>query len=211
MNGKRNERMLSQRDIGYPNATMRNDPPRNFLLLLAARFRMQGMNLESSPFLLTEMLRNGAIKMPLTSNRREGVLDELVGLIPEIKDNPAARSTLLRALQEREQLHSTAIGDGIAIPHARNALVGMVQRSVIVFGQHRDGLQYGALDGQPVKLFFLIISPTVTQHLAILARLSRVLRNATLRKNLLAADKPERVLALLREAEANTQVSPTAR
>lgn len=166
------------------------------------------MNSESSPFMLTEMLRNGAIKLNLTSHRREGVLDELVGLIPEIKDNPGARSTLLRALQDREQLHSTAIGDGIAIPHARNAIVGVVQRSVIVFGRHAEGIQYGALDGQPVKLFFLIISPTVTQHLAILARLSRILRNPALRKNLLLAEKSERVLTLLREAEANAQATP---
>src|SRR5688572_15989461 len=115
------------------------------------------MNLVSSPFLLTELLGNGAIKLNLTSFKRDGILDELVSLIPEIKDNPDARTILLRALREREQLHSTSIGDGIAVPHARNALVGMVQRSVIVFGRHVEGVQYGALDGEPVKLFFLII------------------------------------------------------
>ncbi len=168
------------------------------------------MNLESSPFLLTELLRNGAIKLRLTSGKRDGILDELVAMIPEIQDNPPARSTLLKALREREQLHSTGIGDGVAIPHARNALVGLVQRSVIVFGRHPEGVNYGAIDGEPTKLFFLIISPTVTQHLAILARLSRLLRNPTLRKNLLAADKPERVLTLIREAEANTQLTPSA-
>lgn len=168
------------------------------------------MNLDASPFLLSELIRNGAVKIPLTSTRREGILDELVGLIPEIKDDPNARGTLLRALQEREQLHSTAIGDGIAIPHARNALVGMVQRAVIVFGKHPEGVPYGALDGQPVNLFFLIISPTVTQHLAILARLSRLLRTPNTRKKLLAADSADRVLIALREAEANLQVSPTS-
>ena len=165
------------------------------------------MSSESSSFFLSEMLRNGAVKLRLTSSRREGILDELVGLIPEIKDNPAARSTLLKALHDREQLHSTAIGDGIAIPHARNALVGMVQRSVIVFGRHPEGVPYGAIDGQPVKIFFLIISPTVTQHLAILARLSRLLRNPALRKNLQAADRADRVLTLIREGEANLQTT----
>ena len=54
----------------------------------------------------------------------------------------------------------------------------------------------------PARLFFLLVAPTVTQHLAILARLSRLLRDPKLRQSLLTADKPEKVLALIREAEA---------
>ncbi len=167
------------------------------------------MNLEASPFLLTELLRSGAIKLRLAGTRRDDVLEELVALIPEISNNTDARATLLRALKEREQLHSTSIGDGIAIPHARNALVGLVHRPVMIFGRQPEGVNFGALDGEPTKLFFLIISPTVTQHLAILARLSRLMRNPVLRKNLLAADKPEKVLTLLNEAEANAQFKPS--
>ena len=163
------------------------------------------MSVAASSFYLTELLRNGAISLRLASTKRDGVLDELLGFIPEIKDNPAARSALLKALKEREQMHSTSLGDGVAIPHARNALPGLVQRAFIVFGRQPEGVPFNALDGQPVKLFFLIISPTVTQHLDILARLSRILRNPALRKNLLHAEKPERVLAIVREAEANAQ------
>jgi mannitol/fructose-specific phosphotransferase system IIA component (Ntr-type) len=168
------------------------------------------MNLESSSLQLTELLRNGAVKLRLATNRRDDVLDELVKLIPEIASNTDAQNTLLRALKEREQLHSTSIGDGVAIPHARNALVGLVQRPVIVFGRHPEGVNYGSIDGEPTKLFFLIISTTVTQHLAILARLSRLLRNPSLRKNLLLADKPERVFEVIRDAEEAAQsVRPT--
>ncbi|MBA4148231.1 MAG: PTS sugar transporter subunit IIA [Verrucomicrobia bacterium] len=166
------------------------------------------MNLESSPFFLTDLLRNGGIKLRLTGTRRDDVLEELVGLIPELSGNAEARSTLLRALKEREQLHSTSIGDGVAIPHARNALVGLVQRPVMVFGRHQEGINFGALDGDSTKLFFLIISPTVTQHLAVLARLSRLLRNPILRKHLLIADKNEKALSLIQEAEANAQFRP---
>jgi len=126
----------------------------------------------------------------------------IVAQIPEIADQPEARATLLRALQEREQLHSTGVGDGIALPHARNALVGLVDRPVIVFGRHPQGVPYGAIDGVPARLFFLLIAPTVTQHLAMLARISRLLRDPKLRQNLLAADRPEKVIALIREAEA---------
>lgn len=165
------------------------------------------MNFNSSPFLLTQLLRSGAIELRLTSTKADGILDELVALVPEIKGNPTARSTLLRALKEREQLHSTSIGDGIAIPHARNALVGLVERPVVVFGRHQEGVNYGSLDGEATKLFFLIISPNVTQHLAILARLSRILRDPMLRKNLLLADKAEKVLTLLHDAEASASTT----
>jgi mannitol/fructose-specific phosphotransferase system IIA component (Ntr-type) len=104
-------------------------------------------------------------------------------------------------LHEREQLHSTAIGDGIAVPHSRNALVGLVDRPIMVFGRHATGIPYDAIDNAPARLFFLLVAPTVTQHLAILARLSRLLRDRKLRQSLLTADKPERVIALLRDAE----------
>jgi mannitol/fructose-specific phosphotransferase system IIA component (Ntr-type) len=113
------------------------------------------------------------------------------------------RNKLLRALHEREQLHSTGIGDGVALPHARNALVGLVDKPVIVFGRHAKGIPYGAIDGKPAQLFFLLIAPTVTEHLGVLARVSRVLRDAKLRQVLLTVDKPEKALALIREAETN--------
>ena len=60
---------------------------------------------------------------------------------------------------------------------------------------------FGAIDHKPSQLFFLLIAPNVTQHLAILARISRLLREPKLRQNLLAADSPEKVLAVIREGE----------
>src|SRR6266478_4657659 len=114
------------------------------------------------------------INLNLRSNDRETVLAELVDQIPELANHRATRDTLLKALHEREKLHSTGIGDGIALPHARNALVGLVNESIIVFGRHATGIAYGAIDNIPARLFFLLIAPTVTEHLAILARLSRI-------------------------------------
>jgi mannitol/fructose-specific phosphotransferase system IIA component (Ntr-type) len=151
---------------------------------------------------LSELLSPATINLNLRSLDRDTVLDELVNQIPELAGQPAARQTLLRALHEREQLHSTGIGDGIALPHARNALVGLVDHSIIVFGRHAKGIPYGAIDKIPTQLFFLLIAPTVTQHLAILARISRVLRDAKLRQNLLSVDRPEKAIALIKEAEA---------
>jgi len=150
---------------------------------------------------LNELLSPGRIKLELVSNDRESVLRELVDQIPELAQQPEARQTLLRALQEREALYSTGIGDGIALPHSRNALVGLVDNSLIVFGHHPTGISYGAPDALPARLFFLVVAPTVTQHLAILARLIRLLRDPRLRQALQSADKPERVIELVRAAE----------
>jgi len=151
---------------------------------------------------LGHLISPQAVKLKLSGATRDAVLAELVEQISEIASRPEAQQTLLRALQEREQLHSTGIGDGVALPHARNALVGLVDRPIMVFGRHDEGIAYGAVDGAPAHLFFLLIAPTVTQHLAILARISRLLRNPKLRKGLLTADSPQKVIEMIREAEA---------
>jgi len=155
----------------------------------------------ASGIVLNELLSAPTIKLNLAGRDRDAVLEELVDLIPRIEENFEMRNKLLRALHEREQLHSTGIGDGVALPHARNALVGLVDKSVIVFGRHVKGIPYGAIDGKPAQLFFLLIAPTVTEHLGVLARVSRVLRDAKLRQALLTVDKPEKALALIKEAE----------
>jgi mannitol/fructose-specific phosphotransferase system IIA component (Ntr-type) len=160
----------------------------------------------SSP-LISELLSPARINLNLRTHDRDAVIEELVEQMPELADEPAARQTLLRALREREKLHSTAIGDGIAVPHARNALVGIVSHPVMVFGRHATGIAFGALDSLPVQLFFLLVAPTVTQHLAILARLSRLLRDPKLVQKLLVTETPGKVIAILSEAEQTLHLS----
>src|SRR5438477_7261115 len=157
--------------------------------------------LESKRLLISDLISTASIELRLRGRQRDDVLNELVGRIPEIADRPDARQTLLRALQEREQLHSTGVGDGVALPHARNALVGLVEKPVVVFGRHDQGVSYGAIDAQPARLFFLLVTTTVSQHLAVLARISRLVRDAKLRQNFATADRAEKVIALIREAE----------
>ena len=163
---------------------------------------------EPSALVLSQLLSPATINLNLTSLDRETVLGELVNQIPELARQPDARQILLRALHEREQLHSTGIGDGIALPHARNALVGLVDHPIIVFARHPTGIAYGAIDNIPARLFFLLIAPTVTQHLSILARLSKLLRDARLRQMLLTADRPEKIISLIREAETKLGMGP---
>jgi mannitol/fructose-specific phosphotransferase system IIA component (Ntr-type) len=152
---------------------------------------------------LSELLSPARIILDLKSVDREHVLEELVNHIPELAEQPEAQRTLLRALHEREQLYSTSIGDGIALPHSRNALVGLVDHSLIVFGRHAKGIPYGAPDALPARLFFLVVAPTVTQHLAILARLIRLLRDPKLRQQLQTAADARKVIHVVAEAEAS--------
>ncbi|HWD92960.1 MAG TPA: PTS sugar transporter subunit IIA [Verrucomicrobiae bacterium] len=154
------------------------------------------------PIVLSQLMSPASVNMELKSTDREAVLEELVNQIAAIAKQPEARQTLLRALHEREQLHSTGVGDGVALPHARNALVGLVDRPVIVFGRSAQGIPFGAIDGVPSKLFFLLVAPTVTEHLSMLARLSRLLRDPRLRQDLLTADSSRKALALIKDAEA---------
>jgi len=150
---------------------------------------------------ISALLSPERINLNLVSQDRDSVLDELVKQIPELTQDPGAQKTLLRALREREQLHSTGIGDGIALPHSRNALVGLVNHPILVFGRHNTGIPYDAIDAAPAKLFFLAVAPTVTQHLGMLARLTRLLRDPKLGRNLLAAQTPGEVLRVIKEAE----------
>ncbi len=156
---------------------------------------------EPKRLFIGDLISLATIELQLRGRQRDEVLLELVARIPEISDRPEARQTLLRALQEREQLHSTGIGDGGALPHARNALIGLVEKPVVVFGRHDQGIAYGSIDTQPAKLFFLLVTATVAQHLGVLARISRLVRDPRLRQNLVTADRAEKVLALIREAE----------
>jgi len=156
----------------------------------------------SNTLTLSELLSPAVINLDLKSADRESVLGELVNQIPQLVRQPDARQTLLRALHERERLHSTGIGDGIALPHSRNALVGLVDQPIMVFGRHKQGLPYDAIDSVPARLFFLLVAPTVTQHLAIQARLSRMLRDPKLRQNLLTAESAANIIALICAAEA---------
>lgn len=151
---------------------------------------------------ISDLLALNSINLNLVGSDKDSVLNELVIEIKEIAKRPDAQKTLLDALKEREKLHSTGIGDGVALPHSRNGLVGLVDHPVVIFGRHEKGINYGAIDGRDAHLFFLLIAPTVTEHLGIIARLSRLLRNPKLRQALMVAENQEKVLGIFRDAEA---------
>lgn len=167
---------------------------------------------EARPHLvhIGEFMDAAGVVLELRGRRRDDVLSELIDHIPALISRPADKLRLFEALREREELCSTSVGDGVAIPHARNALVGLVDRPVIVFGRKAEGLPFGSMDGSLVRLFFLVVAPTVTLHLQTLARLSRLLRNPHVRQGLLSAETVSRVLSLIRVTEIELDAPPTS-
>jgi mannitol/fructose-specific phosphotransferase system IIA component (Ntr-type) len=156
--------------------------------------------------MLNKLFSTPAMDLALKAADRESVFRELIALVPGL-DN-GARAGLLLSLLGRERLGSTGLGRGIALPHTRYAVSG-VTRPQIIFGRHQYGINYGVPDGQPVKLFFLLVSPDVAQHLQILSRLSRLLRDARLREELLSSANPHEVLRSIQEAEQRMHSPPS--
>lgn len=108
---------------------------------------------------------------------------------------------LFRRLREREQLSSTGIGSGIAIPHCK--MPGLRQ-AVVAVGLAPRGVDFGASDGQPVRLFFLVVSPEVSpaEHLRVLASISRWVKTDRNAERLLELQDPREVQRFLEEEGA---------
>jgi mannitol/fructose-specific phosphotransferase system IIA component (Ntr-type) len=138
--------------------------------------------------------------IPLTSSDKTRVLEELVSLLPSARDD-ATRRALLEAVVERENRMSTGIGQGIAIPHGKSDLIPTME---ISFGLAPAGVAYEALDGEPVRILFLLVSsPGQTgPHIQALAQISRLLSSDVLRERLASATEPADVLDILRMEEA---------
>jgi len=114
--------------------------------------------------------------------------------------NEISAERLIEVLWERERLGSTAIGDGIAIPHGK--LQGL--KSVVgAFGRHPEGVDFESLDGGPTKLFFLLVAPedSVGHHLKALARVSRLLKDSEFRERLIAASDQAELFRLIQEED----------
>jgi mannitol/fructose-specific phosphotransferase system IIA component (Ntr-type) len=148
--------------------------------------------------LLTDLLTPDRIRVPVAASDKPGVLRELVQLLADRSGAPF--EPLLNAVLEREAVLSTGIGHGIAIPHAKSSVVDQLW---LVCGSAPDGIAFDALDGQPVRLFFLLLGPdsAAGQHVKALSRIARLVRGDTVREALLCAESPEAFHQILVEAE----------
>lgn len=153
---------------------------------------------EKRPPGLLAALEHGGVVYDLPGGRREEVLAAVAKLpgIPASVD----RELLYQLLLAREALASTSVGGGIAIPHPRDPVVAHVGEPLVFLCFLHQPVDFGAPDGQPVRILFLLLSPTVRDHLRILSRLASALHDEGVRK-LLEATAPtgailERIAAI---------------
>jgi len=149
---------------------------------------------------LVEALQAGGIFYRVDGTDKESVLRAVVEhmRLPEEVD----RDFLLRVLLARENLQSTGIGDGIAIPHVRNPIVLHVLRPMITLCFLEQPVAFGALDGKPVNVLFSLISPTVRAHLRMLSRLSFALTDAGFKQAIVNQASRDEILNQARRVEA---------
>uniref|UniRef100_A0A7V3PU23 PTS sugar transporter subunit IIA n=1 Tax=candidate division WOR-3 bacterium TaxID=2052148 RepID=A0A7V3PU23_UNCW3 len=146
---------------------------------------------------LTALLRSDRINLDLQSKKKPDILRELVMMI---RTGESAES-LLQILLKREELGSTGIGKGIAIPHGRSLLLDKLE---IAVGRSTKGVDFDAIDKKPVHLFFLVMAPPQdpgNQYLITLGRIALVCQELTKRKQLFSANTPEEFIQQVRELE----------
>jgi PTS system nitrogen regulatory IIA component len=147
---------------------------------------------------LAEYLEQNLIAPDLKAANKSEVLAELIELVknkyPELDSEEA-----FRVLMEREQLGTTGIGDGVAIPHGK---LRSLEQIVVVCGRSLSGVEFEALDHSPCSIFFLVLAPEQSAglHLRLLALISRLLKSPEFRQSFIEAEDRDGVWRLLKES-----------
>ncbi len=148
---------------------------------------------------ISELLDPQAIVADLQAKDKQKALAELTDSL--ISCEPSLeRDDVIAVLQEREKLGSTGIGDGVAIPHGKLAGIPELR---LVFGRSHSGVDFESMDGQPAYLFFLLIAPeeSVGVHLKTLARISKLLKDVSVRKKLMDAPDQKAIYQVILDEE----------
>ncbi len=148
---------------------------------------------------LAELMDPKRVKIGLEAKDKEGVLKELVDLLDLSDEN---KEILLEALKRREELGSTGIGKGIAIPHSRSTVVDNIY---LVIGTSKEGVDFDSVDGKPVHIFFMLVAPPNdpgTRYLISLGRIAQLAKKIVQNKvDYLSVETPEELIELLKSLE----------
>lgn len=145
---------------------------------------------------LKDFFSPDAVTLSLRGASKDEVLAELVGLLG--MDERSA-GTLLRIIQRRENLGSTGIGRGIAIPHCRSLVVNRLR---LAFGHRKEGIEFQAIDGKPVSNFFLIVAPPLeisNQYLPVLGKIAQFANKPDVPERLATLKSADEFFSLLEE------------
>jgi mannitol/fructose-specific phosphotransferase system IIA component (Ntr-type) len=143
---------------------------------------------------LRDLFTEDAVKLDLQATTKDALLEELVSLLGLDKKSEA---TLVKTLKRRENLGSTGIGHGIAIPHCRSLVVNRLR---LAYGRMPAGMDFNAIDAAPVHHFFLIVAPPLevsNQYLPVLGKIAQFCKDAEVPKELLRLKAPAEFLEML--------------
>ncbi len=148
---------------------------------------------------ISNFLKPEAVIMEMNATEKLAAIKELVEFMVD-KNIAKNREQLFEALAKRENLESTGIGEGIAIPHARTDAVDDL---VLIFARSSSGIDFSSIDGKPSHIIFLIASPEnkKSEYIIALAKLSRLLRRMPVREQLRNATSPQEVLEIIKNNE----------
>ena len=145
---------------------------------------------------LRELFTQEVVKLDLESDTKDGLLKELVSLLAL---DSKSEAILFKTLKRRENLGSTGIGKGIAIPHCRSLVVSRLR---LAYGRKPSGIDFQAIDGAPVYNFFLIIAPPLevsNQYLPVLGKIAQFAKDPDVPARLVELGSEEAFLDLLSE------------
>ncbi|MCK5836626.1 MAG: PTS sugar transporter subunit IIA [Desulfobacula sp.] len=143
---------------------------------------------------ISELINKNSIIANLTARDKKGAIDELALSVSQT--TKASAKDIATVLMEREQLGSTGIGGGIAIPHGKLDSVGSI---VVGFGRSQEGVEYESLDNKPVHIFFLLLTSenSTGGHLKVLAQISKLLKMDHFKEGLLTADSVDEIYDII--------------
>lgn len=147
-----------------------------------------------------EALATGGIHYRIGGRTQTAVLRNMVAVLPLPEE--VDRDFVFNVISAREALGSTGVGGSIALPHVRNPVVLHLTQPMIALGFLETPIEYGAIDGEPVRILFTLLSPTARAHLHLLARLGYFLRDRRLRRALEEEAGREKIMKIVRELEA---------
>lgn len=154
---------------------------------------------DSSGIKLSNLLKESMIELNLEGSDKAGIIDELLGIISKT-GKVKSKKALVGALMERENLGSTAIGNGVAVPHTK---VDGIKDTVLAFGRSAAGVDFNSLDGEKTHLFFMLISPKedIGAHLKILAKISHLIKDRFMVGLFRKAKTKKEVLSIISKLE----------
>jgi PTS system nitrogen regulatory IIA component len=148
---------------------------------------------------LYSLLNEKVIDLDFKEKNKAKLITALVGLLSK-SGKLKNKKSFLRSILEREKLGSTGIGNGVAIPHAKS---GSIKGFALAFAKSQEGVDFGALDGEKVYLFFILASPVepIGEHLKILAKISYLIKDKFIVDLLRQAKDAKEVIKIIRTHE----------